>query len=395
VTQQLPGAPATPYVWAGGAWIPAPPGYAQPVAWWPHAGGGWVPAPVGWVPPPDWVRTPSGAFPPPTSNAQPLAYAPPVRWGVQDPTAPALTRGFGWVRCLPGRLQRAAAVGDRKPSGWEILVVLSIFPGEAVASALISLAQTLTNYNNGSAHSPELTPRHPALGALLLALDLVLTTGPALVALYLLTLSGGGPRAIGLDLTRPRADLARVAKTVLYSFVPGFVLLGILIHLTPHIHLITDATTPALPLWFTIPAVVTSINAGIVEEIVVLGFLVHRLEQRGWDGWRLYAVCIAVRVSYHLYYGTGAIGLLVWAGMMVFLYRRRRRLLTFIAAHVLWDLNAGLGSVVHGHAAGAVTLAIVAVAFLAWLVFRGAAVDEVRESSRALAQGDTARAGPT
>ncbi len=393
MTQQLPGTEGAAYVWAGGAWIPAPPGYAQPVAWWPDPAGGWAPAPAGWAPPADWVRTPSGAFPP--VAGRPTYPSPSVRAGALDPTAPAPTRGFGWVRCLPGRLQRAAAVGDRKPSGWEILVVLSIFPGEAVASALISLAQTLTNYDNGSAHSPALTPRHPVLGALLLSLDLILSTGPALVALYLLTVSGGRARAIGLDLTRPRADLARAAKVVLYAFVPGFLLLGFLIHLTPHIHLITDPTKPALPLWFAIPAVVTSINAGIVEEIVVLGFLVHRLEQRGWDGWQLYAVCIAVRISYHLYYGTGAIGLTVWAGMMVLLYRRRRRLLTFIAAHVLWDLNAGLGSIVHGRAGDAVTLSIVAVALLTWLVCRGAAVEEIRESSLALAHGETARASPT
>jgi membrane protease YdiL (CAAX protease family) len=390
VTEQLPARVADDgpvYVWTGGAWMPAPIGYAPPAAWWP-AGSGWAPAPVGWEPPADWTRTPSGAFPPRQ------AYVPPQGW--QPKAGPdAATRGFGWVRCLPGRLQRAAAVGDRKPSGWEILVVLSIFPGEAVSSALISLAQTLTNYDNGSAHSPALTPRHPVLGALLLSLDLVLSMGPALVVLYLLTVSGGRARAIGLDLTRPRADLARAGKVMLYAFVPGFVLLGILINLTPHIHLITDATKPPLPLWFAIPAVVTAVNAGIVEEIVVLGFLVHRLEQRGWNGWRLYAVCIAVRISYHLYYGTGSIGLIVWAGMSVFLYRRRRRLLTFIAAHVLWDLNAGLGDTVHGHAAGAVTLSVIAVAVVLWLVGRGPAAAEMRESGLALRRGDTARPSPT
>lgn len=347
MTQQLPArdeglAPVSGgYVWDGAAWVPA-----------------------GWTPPP-------------------------VPAGEPD----AATRAFGWVRCLPGRLQRAASAADRRPSGWEILVVLAIFPGVAVSSALVALAQTLANYSDNATHTPNLLPGHGSVSALLLLVIVVWDLAPALLVLYLLRLSGGGLRAIGLDRSTPRADIARSGKVVLYAFVPGFLLLAFLTPLTPH-HDKLAQDPGHLALLFLLPSLVQALSAGVVEEIVVLGFLVHRLEQRGWDGWQLYAVCIAVRVSFHLYYGTGALGLIVWAGMSVFLYRRRRRVLTFIVAHAAWDVQAFLGTFFHGNVAWIPITGLVVVLALLWLVGRAPATAEMRESGRALARGETARPVP-
>ncbi len=388
MTQQLPargepGGPqpgAWPHVWTGQAWEPAPAGWVPPRGWLP-TGTGWVPAPPGWEPPPDWVCTPSGYLPPYRGPAPTYGRAAP-NLGAPD----AGSRGFGWTRCLPGPLQRAAALADRRPSGWEILVVLAVFPAAAFGDAVASLAQTLTDYSDGATHSPQITPAHPVLGAVLLAVLALADLAPAALAVYLLKLSGGGVRAIGLDRRQPRTDLARCAKLVLYAYIPAFVLAGLLQSLTPH-HDLIGADSSHLALVFLLPSLLQSVGAGVVEEIVVLGFLVHRLEQRGWDGWRLYAVCIAVRVSYHLYYGTGAIGLALWAGMSVFLYRRRRRLLTFVGAHIAWDSTVFVTQFLHGGVQAAAFAVEIAVLFGLWLTGRRPAVEEMTASGVAARQG--------
>jgi hypothetical protein len=75
-----------------------------------------------------------------------------------------------------------------------------------------------------------------------------------------------------------------------------------------------------------------------LEEIVVLGYLVRRLEQRGHGLVAIVAIAVAVRVSYHLYYGWNAIPILLWALASVLVYLRVRRLLPFIICHIAWDV---------------------------------------------------------
>jgi hypothetical protein len=66
---------------------------------------------------------------------------------------------------------------------------------------------------------------------------------------------------------------------------------------------------------------VRSFNAGIVEETVVLAFLVITLEQARRRSSEV------LRGSYHIYYGPGVIGILVWASLFVWLFLRTRSLL--------------------------------------------------------------------
>jgi len=72
-----------------------------------------------------------------------------------------------------------------------------------------------------------------------------------------------------------------------------------------------------------------------VEEIVVLGFLVRRLEQRGLRPAAVLVTAALVRISYH--YGWGALPILAWVLASVLVYRRYRRLGPFIAVHAFWD----------------------------------------------------------
>lgn len=367
------------YVPGPRGWVPAPPGWVPPVGWIPTTDG-WRPAPPGWTPPPWWVRTPSGYLPPPAGRDGTRPLVTPS--GEPD----GATRLFGWTRVLPRTLQRAAQIGDRKPSGWEIWVVLAVFPATAVVSALISLAQTLSDFEDGSAHAPTIVPHHAALSTVLFVLLVVTELAPAALVAYLMKMSGGGLRALGLDRSEVRTDLARTCKLALYAYpLELLVVAGAFGVLTPH-HDLAGKDQSGLPVAYLLPFVLSAITAGVVEEIVVLGYLVHRLEQRGWSGWRLYAATIAVRISYHLYYGTAVIGFAVWAGVSVLLYRRRRRLLPFIVAHALWDSCAFVSLFLHGAVAVVPYGVALAVLVLLWGWGRESAVREMKDSGRALAE---------
>ena len=92
---------------------------------------------------------------------------------------------------------------------------------------------------------------------------------------------------------------------------------------------------------------------GVLEEILVIGYLLRRLEQLGWRPARAIAVSALLRGSYHLYQGLG--GFLGNAAMGVvfgILFRRWRRVTPMIIAHGLIDTAAFLGYLaLHGRVA--------------------------------------------
>ena len=288
---------------------------------------GWpLPPDSGWLPPSeDW--TPDPAWP-----------SAPVGWPVLLADRPVeRPRLLGWPRWIITARQQAARAADRPPSGWEVLLVLGLFPGTAVFAALTALVERTTHAPSTTGYTGQSLPGRPLLGALLDVGPQLLGVVPALLVAYLLARSGGGLAAIGLDRSQPRADLARAGKLLLLAYLVPFFLGAALISsagLQP-----TSGSVPTSPAYLLalLPA---ALAAGVVEEVVVLGYLVHRLEQRGWNGWRLVAVCTAVRVSYHVYYGASVLGFVGWAAVSVVLYRQRRRLLPFIVLHAMWDTSA-------------------------------------------------------
>jgi len=252
---------------------------------------------------------------------------------------------FGWPRWVIGSAQAASRVRDRRPSGWELLIVLAVFPAGGALTAVGELARRAVGAPGGGGYLPVVLADHPLLAAALDVPTTLLAFAPAFLVGYLLAQSGGGLRAIGLDLDSLRADLGRTGKLMLLAYLlPFFLAAGLLDQAG------VTATVPPVSgsLLFLLPLLIAAVSAGVVEEIVVLGYLVHRLEQRGWSGWRLAAVATAVRGSFHLYYGFTVLGFLGWAAISVILYRRRRRLLSFIVLHALWDAQGFTIGYLHG-----------------------------------------------
>jgi hypothetical protein len=116
-----------------------------------------------------------------------------------------------------------------------------------------------------------------------------------------------------------------------------------------------------------------SLQAGVVEEFVVLAFVVVALRQARRPLWEVVIVALVLRGSYHIYYGPGVVGILVWAALFLWIYLRTRALLPLVVAHCVWDA-VGFLSQRWGAVAGFAVLvgvAILIAAPITWAVERG------------------------
>ncbi|HEX3794522.1 MAG TPA: CPBP family intramembrane glutamic endopeptidase [Acidimicrobiales bacterium] len=227
----------------------------------------------------------------------------------------------------------------RRLYGLETWVVLSIFPLGATLTAITFLCFHWTTGSNDF-DAGAIIPHQPVLTVALSCAYVLSDFAAAALVLFLLFRNGEGSRSIGLDKSRLRKDLALMLPIWIFVFVvPQFI--GIAIVKGAHLPTFGVASPP-VPTGFVAVGVLRSLSAGVVEEIVVLGYLLRRLEQRGWSPTVVVLVAVLVRVSYHLYYGPGVIPIVLWATASVIMYRRVRRLLPFILCHFAWDANITL-----------------------------------------------------
>jgi membrane protease YdiL (CAAX protease family) len=165
---------------------------------------------------------------------------------------------------------------------------------------------------------------------------------PFLLVLHLVRRDGDGLVGIGLDLGQPRSDLVR--GLWLWVVVAAG---GIAIYLTSVALGVNRFVVPVPPLhhWWTGPALVLSAaQAALLEEGIVLGYLVTRLEQIGWTPIAAVLGSAALRGSYHLYQGWGGFaGNFLMGLLFALLFIRWRRTWPFVVAHFLLDLGAGIG----------------------------------------------------
>ena len=174
-------------------------------------------------------------------------------------------------------------------------------------------------------------------------LGFVFGLAPAFLVVHLVRRSGEGVAAVGLEPDRPAVDVARGALLFVVVGIAGIgvylaaVELGVNRFVVP---------TPPLGHWWTIPALVlNAAEAGIVEEVVVLGYLVTRLQQLSWSPAAAVGASAVLRGSYHLYQGWGGfVGNLAMGVLFGFLFLRwGRRTWPFVVAHALLDIGAGVG----------------------------------------------------
>jgi membrane protease YdiL (CAAX protease family) len=234
---------------------------------------------------------------------------------------------------------------------WEIFIVFALSLGASGLNALLSLI--------GSLLAPQsLASQHALLVGTLSPnswLDLVLQLVgiaedlmPVVLVFYLMARSGEPPSVMGLDARQPGRDLLRGA--VLAAVIGGA---GLGLYLAAfHLGLSLNVVPESLPaVWWRIPVLLLSAaHDGILEEILVIGYLLRRLDQLGWTPWKAIIAAAVLRGSYHLYQGFGAfIGNAAMGIIFGILYRRWGRVTPLIIAHTLIDAVTFVGyAALHG-----------------------------------------------
>ena len=113
-------------------------------------------------------------------------------------------------------------------------------------------------------------------------------------------------------------------------------------------------TVPQNVYWWTaVVLVLAALQNGVLEEVLVVGYLFTRLRQLGWGPWAILWTSAVLRGSYHLYQGFGqALGNLLMGLVFGYVYQRTGRLAPLVVAHTLLDVFAFVGVLVLGDELG-------------------------------------------
>ena len=219
--------------------------------------------------------------------------------------------------------------------GEEILVVLSLSLLESAAFALISLLEAPVDRG-------VIVATFPSFDLARQVVSIGFGLAPVWLVLYLVRRPGeGGLPSIGLDGRRPGPDLvwgvalaAAIGAAGLGVYVAA-VNLGMNRLVVP---------VPPLGHWWTFPVLVLgSAQNALLEEVVVVGYLVTRLERIRVAPWGAVVASSVLRGAYLLYQGWGGFaGNLAMGLVLATFFLRTRRTWPLVVAHFLLDVGAGV-----------------------------------------------------
>jgi membrane protease YdiL (CAAX protease family) len=216
----------------------------------------------------------------------------------------------------------------------EVLLVLAL---SLAASALYAVLDILSAPIRGIE-----APLFADVGLAYQLLNIATSTVPVLLVVHLLGRSGESLATIGLDTRRLWTDLR---WGVGLAAVVGGVGLGIYILAVGLGVNRTVVPIPPTGHWWTIPVLLlAAARSGLLEEVIVCGYLLRRLDQLGWSAGKALWASGLLRGAYHLYQGFGGFfGNLALGLFFGRLYQVRGRTTPLVIAHFLVDATAGLG----------------------------------------------------
>ena len=240
----------------------------------------------------------------------------------------------------------SGAASDRRHGITEVWLVLGVSLGQSAVYSLLSITEKLTrpdaplNQQTTSMNN-SVVPDRSWLDLLYQLAGVFFPLVPAFLALYLLRRSGQRDQ-IGYDLRRPAPDLARGFAMAALIGIPGLAFyffaraIGINTNVAP-------ANLAAA--WWTVPVLVGyAFMNGILEEVIVLGFLFARLRDLAWRPWAVVGASALLRGSYHLYQGFGGFaGNVVMGVAFGWAYLRWGRVMPLVVAHIILDLVSFIG----------------------------------------------------
>jgi CAAX protease family protein len=241
-------------------------------------------------------------------------------------------------------------LAERRPLRLEVTIVLSVTFGLSAVEALLQLADSVLR--NLSSQKIPLNPRRSHFD--LIDLGLNATVVVQLIAwgglgLYLLWRSGSTPARVGLARFQWRPDLLGGVGLAALIGLPG---LGL--YLAARALGLNASVIPSGlgDTWWRIPMLtLTAFADGWAEEIIVVGYLLTRLDQLGVGSRAALVWSSLLRGAYHLYQGFGAgLGNVAMGLVFGYAWRRTGRLWPLVIAHGLIDTVAFVGyALLAGH----------------------------------------------
>lgn len=249
---------------------------------------------------------------------------------------------------------RGASLLTRRLLLAEVALVLAMSLGRSGVYALVNLVASATAPGRLSQQkavlNASLAPGRPWLDLTYQLLALGFGVVPVLLVGYLLARSGDRPgRMWSQGARQHRRDAAR---GLVVAAVVGAT--GLAFYLLTHA-LGVDLTVVAedLPaVWWRYPVLLLSaVQNALLEEVVVVGYLMIRLRQLGANRPTAIATSALVRGSYHLYQGLGGfLGNAAMGLLFGWLYTRWGRVTPLVVAHTALDVVAFVGyAVLAGH----------------------------------------------
>lgn len=260
-----------------------------------------------------------------------------------------MTAGIAPIWAEPKPLPEPA----RRLMIYEIIVVFAVSLGASSLRAFVSLIGSLTEPEALSAQHVVMNgsqaPGRPVYDLILQLVSIATGVAPAFLALYMLARNGERPSSIGIDASQPGRDLLRGAG--LAALIGGCGL-G-LYYLAFRAGASLNIVAAGLPdVWWRFPVLVLSaLQDGILEEVLVVGYLISRLRLIGVQPWSAIAISAVLRGSYHLFQGFGPFfGNAIMGVIFGYLFLRWQRSNPMIIAHTLINSVAFIGyTLLAGH----------------------------------------------
>jgi membrane protease YdiL (CAAX protease family) len=245
---------------------------------------------------------------------------------------------------------RGAEPTQRRALRIELVVVLAVTFGLSAATAVLQLADSVLR--NLSAQRIPLNPRRSYFDLIDLGLNatfVVQLVAWGALGLYLLWRSGLRPAQIGLARFGWRADLGGGIGLAALIGLPG---LGLYLAARA-LHLNASVIPSSLSdTWWRVPMLLLVAFAnGWAEEIIVVGYLLTRLEELGVRARVALVWSSLLRGTYHLYQGFGAgLGNIAMGLVFGYAWQRTGRLWPLVIAHGIIDAVAFVGyALLAGH----------------------------------------------
>jgi membrane protease YdiL (CAAX protease family) len=251
-------------------------------------------------------------------------------------------------------------VPSRRRLRIEVWIVLGLSLGQSAVYSVVQLLDKMTqaplaqgtstlNRSQSSREYFDLTYQ---------LLDIVFALVPVALVIYFLTehRQAGQPgssafRKLGFNFARPGVDLAQGLGLAALIGIPS---LGL--YAAGRALGITTAIIPSAldAYWWTVPVLILSaLRHAIVEEVIVVGYLLDRFGKFGWSMPLAVFLSSMLRGSYHLYQGFGPfIGNAVMGVVFAWVYTKTRRVMPLVIAHALLDTVAFVGFSLFGKAIG-------------------------------------------